>query len=167
MTAFQTEDFLLVREVAGRDRVDQALTLLARAYPGEPVEALRRLPLGRRNARLLTLRKQLFGPLLEAFAACPHCGQEVELALDAEAFPPFDETVTTELAVDGFTIRFRLLDSSDLQAASRCGDVSEARAVLLERCVVEARRGGEPVAADALPPEVVEHLAERLEECDP
>jgi hypothetical protein len=171
MIALQTEDFLLVREAAGgRDPVDQAMTLLARAYPAEPAETLRRLPLGRRNAHLLALRKQLFGVMIEAFAECPQCGQELELSLDADAFPfRSEETASAELALDagGYTIRFRLLDSSDLRAAAGCASCSDARALLVERCVLDAWHGDDAVPAGALPPDVVERLAERLEECDP
>jgi hypothetical protein len=171
MLPFKAEDFLLVREAAGgQHAVDRTVTLLARAFPGESVETLRRLPLGRRNARLLALRERLFGPSLEAYAECPHCGEKLEFALDADAFrPPAHETASAELDLDvgGYRIRFRLLDSNDLQAAAGCADVSDARAVLVQRCVLDARRGDDAINAGALPPDIVERLAERLEEGDP
>lgn len=171
MIGLQAEDFLLVREAAGgRGLVDQAMTLLARAYPAEPPETLRHMPLGRRNARLLALRQQLYGPAIEAYAECRQCSQKLELALDARSFPsPTEETPAAELALDagGYTIRFRLLDSSDLLAAAGSANVSDARALLVERCVLDARHGAAAVPAGALPPDVVERLAERLEECDP
>src|SRR5437660_1052830 len=159
MRAFKAEDFLLVREEAGgHDAVGQAMVLLTNAFSGESVEALGRLPLGRRNDRLLALRERLFGPRLEAYAECPQCGEELELALDANAFPPPADDAPPaqlELEADGYTIRFRLLDSGDLQAAAECADVSDARALLVERCVLEARRGdGDAVAAGELPPEI-------------
>src|SRR5213076_1366995 len=125
--------------------------------PGESAEALLRLPLGRRNDRLLALRAQLFGSRLDAYAECPQCGAELELALDANAFPPpADEAppAQIELEADGYAIRFRLLDSGDLQAAAECADVSDARALLAERCVLDARRGDDAVPAGELPPEI-------------
>lgn len=170
MRAFTAEDFLLAREAGGGDdAAGHAVTLLARTLPGESVETVWRLPLGARNDRLLALRKRLFGPRLEAYAECPHCGEALEFALDADAFPPPAEEGAAEYEVDvnGVTIRFRVLDSSDVRAASTCADVSEARARLVERCVLEAWRGDEAIPAGELPPDIVEHLAERLEADDP
>jgi len=169
MLAFTAEDFLLAREAAGGDdAIGHAVALLARAFPGESVEALWRLPLGTRNHRLLALRERLFGPRLEAYAECPHCGEALEFALDADAFPPPEERAAEyEFEADGTTIRFRLLDSGDLRVAAQCPDVGDARGVLMERCVLEARRGEEAVSAAQLPPDVVERLAARLAACDP
>src|SRR5512141_2298487 len=116
MLAFTAEDFLLARAAAGGDdAAGQALALLARAFPGESAEALRRLPLGQRNERLLALREGLFGPRLEGYAECPRCAEELELALDVRAFPPPAAAPAPgdlSLEADGYTIRFRLLDSS-------------------------------------------------------
>ncbi len=170
MRAFTAEDFLLAREAGGGDdAAGRAVTLLARAVPDESVDTVWRLPLGARNDRLMALRERLFGARLEAYAECPHCGEPLEFALDAEAFrPPADEgAAEVAFDVDGVTLRVRLLDSRDVRAASTCADVSEARALLVERCVLEAWRGDEVMAAGALPPEIVAHLAERLEAGDP
>jgi hypothetical protein len=76
--------------------------------------------------------------------------------VDAFAVPP--DASSSELVVE--SIRCRLLDSSDLQAASRCRDVASARALLLARCVLDAD-------AAALPPDVVERIAAALEAADP
>jgi hypothetical protein len=168
MRPFTAEDFLLAREASAGDAAGQAVELLARAFPGEKVEGLWRLPLGSRNDRLLALRERLFGPQIEAYAECPRCGEELELALDANAFPRGAGPATElKLEAGGHAIRFRLLDSSDLRAAAECPEVSAARAVLVERCVLEAWRGDEAIAASELPPEIVERLAERLEKGDP
>lgn len=170
MRPFTTEDFLLAREAAaGSDAAGQAIALLACAFNDEGSEGFWRLPLGSRNDRLLALRERLFGSRIEAYAQCLHCGQEVELALDASAFPPAASGGRRQLefAVDVYTVRFRLLDSSDLHAAAQRADVNAARAVLVERCVLEARRGDEAIAAGALPPEIVEQMAALLEKGDP
>jgi hypothetical protein len=171
MRAFDAEDFLLAREAAGtHDAAGQALALLARAFPGDEPAALRRLPLGRRNERLLALRETLFGPWMEGYAECPQCGAELELPLDVRAFPPAGPEPSPDalqLDADGWTIRFRLLDSSDLQAACACADVRAARELLIARCVVEARHDGAPVDAAELPRAMVERLAARVEALDP
>jgi hypothetical protein len=169
MVAFTAEDFLLIRESAARSDIDHAATILTRAFPAEPADELRRLPLGRRHARLAAVHRDLFGPRLEAYAECPQCGERLEFALDTTMFrPPLEERAGEyTFDDDGHVIRFRLLDGTDLHAAANCSSVSDARALLLERCVLDARHGDEPVAAGALPANVVEHLAQRLEECDP
>ena len=158
MTAFQAEDFLLVREQGRRqDAVDRAVSLLGRVHPDADGEALLRLPLGRRNAELLDLREELFGRGVDAFAECPHCGEALEFALDVDALRAAAGDAS-ELAVDG--VRFRLLDSSDVKAAASCASVEEARAVLLQRCLLNAN------IAD-LPDTIVAEIARRMEEADP
>ena len=171
MRSFLPGDFLLAREAAdGCNPAAAALALLARACPDESADALQRLTLGRRNARLLALHERNFGDALEAYAECAACGEELEFALRADAFPPpLDDASPTEheLEADGHSIRFRLLDSADLRAAATCRDVRTARTLLIERCVLEARHGEATVAASELPPAVIERLAARVEECDP
>src|SRR5258708_27644350 len=170
MRSFQAEDFLLVRELSG-DPAGCAAALLGRAYPADDAERLQRLTLGCRNARLLAVHERLFGGMLEAYAKCPHCGEQLEFALPAEAFPaPRAETAPAELELDadgGYRIRLPLLDSLDLQAAAACGGEGAARGVLLERCVVAARDGDATVDAGALPPSVIGQLAAAVQEADP
>jgi hypothetical protein len=64
--------------------------LLARALPGEPLEDD---TLGRRNQRLIALHAALVGGVIEAVAACSHCGSDNEFelpgrAIAAAAVPP-------------------------------------------------------------------------------
>ena len=159
MTAFRAEDFLLVREAGrGQDTAGRAVTLLVRADPGASAEALLRLPLGRRNAALLDLRERIFGAELEAFAECPHCGEALELTMNLDALRVRAPEAEADLELDG--VRFRLLDSSDVRAAASCASVEEARALLLERCILNAH-------ATELPQSVIEEIARRLEEADP
>src|SRR5947209_2679538 len=69
------------------------LALLAAAgaastAPGAPpalpaLPAIADWPVGRRDAELLRLRESTFGSRLAATAACPGCGERLELAFDA------------------------------------------------------------------------------------
>lgn len=171
MRSLTANEFLLARELGDtRDAADRAVGLLAFAYPEETADDLSRLSLGRRNARLLDIRERLLGAGMRAFAECPDCGAPLEFALDADALraeEPVDCGPELELEADGFVLRFRLLDSRDLKAASKSADVDAARSLLVEQCVLEARCGDRAVAAAELPPAIVERLAARLEECDP
>src|SRR6266511_5486771 len=65
--------------------VERSLALAAAAEPPSNMDELARLPLGRRDARLLSLRKALSGSVLEATAPCPACGEQAEFAADARS----------------------------------------------------------------------------------
>lgn len=171
MTPLQANDLIAVREVGdGQDPVERAVTILARAFPGESAGTLRRLSLGRRNALLHEVRERLFGTVLEAYAECPHCGEALEFSLNTAGFSTASpESQETELALetDGYAVRFRLLDSRDLQAAANAAGVEAARALLLGRCLLEARYDDRVLKAGELPATVIDRLAQRMEACDP
>jgi hypothetical protein len=143
--------------------VDRALTLLAAAQPGTPAEDLALLTLGARNARLIALREQTFGPRLDVVADCPRCAEQLEFGLstfDLTAQPAEGEDgAALEVESGGQRLGFRPVDSRDLAAIVGCQDPGEARQLLARRCL------SEPNAGD-LPPDVVDELARRLAECD-
>ncbi len=163
----------------------QALCLLAVACPGEPLQALAALPVGRRDRRLMELRRRLFGSRLDSLVACPQCGERLELSFDLDAVQvpldnqslepaqaPLDGRPTPgeadgpedwELETEGYWLRFRLPNSLDLLAAQQAG----GRTTLLERCLQEAHSNGQPRAAAQLPERVQAALAERMAELDP
>ena len=68
---------------------------------------------------------------------------------------------------EGYHVRFRLPDSTDLEAASRCRDEAHAHQVLLSRVVLEVHRDGEPVDAAALSIAAIEALEVEIAERDP
>src|SRR5947209_3605360 len=74
----------------GCGAASRARLLPATACPDVPAEELARLPVGRRDALLLTLREWTFGPRVEALFACPPCGLalEVECHSDDLRVPP-------------------------------------------------------------------------------
>jgi hypothetical protein len=165
-------DLLEVWEV-GQDRhpLDRALTLLDAASPELAWEELVGLSVGARDARLLTLREQTFGPRLAGFVECPRCaeGLEFEAAVADLRAPPAPDPgeEAWELVAGDISLRFRLPDSRDLAAAAACLDPAAARSLLVRRCVLHASRGGKPVAGDDLPAEAVAGLARRMVEQDP
>jgi hypothetical protein len=149
---------------AGLHAIDRALLVLGTVDPAAGRDALARLPLGVRDARLLAARRLAFGDRLEAEADCPACGERLELALAcsdllARAAPPPAEWIVEH---DGCRITVRPLDSLDAAAAARCETPATARDLLFARCVVAAQRAGAPIAADALPDAAREAVAESL-----
>jgi hypothetical protein len=159
----------------GHDRspFERALALLAAALPDRRVADLSTLSLGQRDQLLLRLRELTLGPDLQGYTDCPRCGVTIDFKLRtddiwaATALPPPGDGAETLTTLDGYEIDFRLPDSRDAAAAGRCATVEQARALLVERTVLAARRGGRALAAADLPPAAVAALADRIEARDP
>jgi hypothetical protein len=129
------------------------------------------LTIGECEERLLTLHETMFGSRLNGFAACPHCGEALELGVNITelraAVASQSPTHAELLEYRGYEVRFRLLSGADLVDAARCRSVFDAHALLVQRSIVSASRRGRRVSIGRLPRKVVERLAERLAECDP
>jgi hypothetical protein len=91
-------------------------------------------PLGRRNLALLELHAAWFGPRLEAWTACPQCGERLEFELNVGdlTLPESDANQRVTVAVD--EQMFRIPTSRDLAQAARSGDERRAAIQLLELC---------------------------------
>lgn len=147
--------------------VARPLAILAAAEPGCSVDALGVEPLGRRDARLSALRASLRGSVVEATAACPGCGEDVEARFDqrhvwdAAASPG----APVEVEARGWRLVCRPLTTADLVAAE--GDLLDGADVLFERCVSAAWRGGERADPADAPPEVRDAVEQALADADP
>lgn len=149
--------------------VERALTLLglAGSEPGASHPA--RASIGERDRRLLDLREALFGEELQGTAACPRCGEWLEVAFrteDARVAPaerPGRDGLLLE--VGGHEIRCRLPNSADLLEIGDAGP--RGRHALLQRCIEEVRCGGDPIEGGQLPEELVSAAAEAMAEADP
>ncbi|HEY6886226.1 MAG TPA: hypothetical protein VI300_00565 [Solirubrobacter sp.] len=120
------------------------------------------------DVAMLDLHERRFGRKLEAVTTCDACDEALEFALDLAALRPGSRAgADRRLVAAGCEIEFRLPSAVDLAAAGREPDVTTARALLLDRCVVAAWRDGKPIPAAALPPAAISALADRLAEQDP
>lgn len=146
-----------------------ALLLLEAACPDLAPAELERLSVGRRDARLLSLREWAFGGGFTSLANCPACAEQLELSFEADDVraPPSADAGPFSLRVGAHEVEFRLPDSLDLLAVSTHDDLDEARRDLFGRCVGAARSGGAEVAVGALPPEVFDAVSEEMERLDP
>src|ERR1700722_11100830 len=164
MKMFSASQILGVWERAvGEHPVDRALTMLAAACPESGRDQLAELSIGRRDARLLSLRESVFGTALNASATCPHCCQSLEFTLQTTELSrgvAEDLAEPCEITDRGALVKCRLPNSVDLRAAARCLDVAEARKVLLDRCLIGTNE-------EALTEAAIASLADRLCECDP
>jgi len=172
MRVLSTAELMTVWELGASQASGQrALALLALAYVDDKQpEELARLSIGQRDACLLALREQIFGPQLAAVTPCPACGELLELGIDAADIrvPPTSESAgTIDLSHAGYEVRFRLPNSLDLATLDLDAGHQTNRQRLLTRCVVAARRAEREIPTDELPPEVVGAVAERMEDADP
>jgi len=169
MRTLSAADVLRIWEQGqGRHPLDQALTLLSAALPEARWEDLARLPVGRRDALLAEVRARTLGPHMQVLVVCPACRERLEMSVDTRGLlPEAPSEVPSEVEHGGFRVRFRLPDSRDLAALSRCGDPEAGRRMLIERCVLEAVHTDGPVAAGALPEPVCERLAAAMADADP
>lgn len=169
MPALADDQLVRLWEV-GEDRhpVDRALLLLLAADPQATLDDVAQLTIGQRNYRLLQLRAGTFGPRLAAAAACPGCGEQLHFSIHVDDLAqPRPERVHGRLMVDGFEVDYRLPDSRDLAAIVGLDDITAARELLLERCVVAVRAAVPTEATSPAPAELLKAVAAAIDERDP
>jgi len=150
--------------------IQRALELLSPVYPQDSPVDLRDLSVGRRDAELLALREQLFGPEMAAIAACPQCGGRLDLTLNVtemRSICPPEPLDSVDLTVAGYELQFRLPNSEDLALALNRNDSDGGRYRLVSRCLLSVRHDDAPAPSDPLPDEVVDAVSERMASADP
>jgi hypothetical protein len=150
---------------------DRALLLHGLARPSADTSRLLSIPVGSRDADLLTLRALLFGELAQVRLRCAGCAEELEFALDLRQMltgqrPDDGVTEPVEVVLGEWTVRFRLPTPADLLAVGQSAP-AEARSWLIERCVVTVTRDTLPATTADLPAEVQDKLAEAVAQADP
>jgi len=150
--------------------VDRALSLLQIATPELPREALARFGIGHRDAELLKLREKIFGSRMTGHADCPACGEQMEMnftvaEVQATPLPEPDETCT-EIFGD-YKISFRLPNSTDVATLVPGDDLAVQKRRLVQRCILNAKCGGQLITADQLGEDTVRALSKRMSELDP
>jgi hypothetical protein len=171
MRALTTLDLVDIWEQGGVcGYAQRALLLLSRIHPDISDDELEAMPLGVRDGLLLQLRHQLFGSRLESVVRCPRCGESLEIRVDAHqliASRESSDASTREWTTGDLSVRFRVPTAGDLRDLEKYSDPGDVRRSLLERCVVEARRGGERIEPLQLTGEESIALGERIAQADP
>lgn len=144
--------------------VERAVTFLRTAMDdgaGDPAQ----LPIGGRDARLLSLREQVFGPEIEGVVSCGRCGESIEVRFPVEGLRVPEREVPARLTLDvgEYSAEFRLPNSLDLAAIVHAGSPR----VLLDRCLSRATRSGESVTVAELPESVIDAIGEAMAAADP
>ncbi len=186
MRAPSAMDLLLAWE-RGLDQspTRRALELVAVAMPQMALDSLGALPIGKRDAHLLSLRQLLFGNDVAALSQCPECGDKLDVTFDVDdvrlnetSFEEMDaedtevRAQTRHLNAEGYEITYRVPTSADILAVT---DVLGARAdpqyALLQRCVMRIQSNeqeiSQPVPVDTLPDTVVAAISKDMAEADP
>ncbi len=159
MRALDGENMLLAWDrCRERHPQESALALLALAEPGLSPEQLARLPLARRNARLLELRALTLGRRMQAFALCPECGAQLEFTLDASAMARGLDADPEEMLSDDLAMR--PVDTRDLLASLGEADAEQAQTLVLARTLGFAERA--PADADCSPAEWLRRVSESI-----
>jgi hypothetical protein len=131
------------------------------ADPERPLEQFRAAPVGWRNRKLLELRRQWFGSLMEASAVCSFCGARLEMRIPMEdllAIDAWPEAARGEIVAGGRRIGIRPAVIGDLLAIEGL-DAGSAAGSLARACVDAG--DAELEAGDW------QAAAERLRELDP
>lgn len=133
--------------------------------------AAQALTLGERNTRLASLHTQWFGRELQLLSHCPACNTGAQFSGDCDALSaamPGAVAPTHHALIGDHRIEFRLPRAEDVvAAASSNGDNADFGRALLQRCVLACTRDGRAVPVQALPPEVLDTLSQRMEVLDP
>jgi hypothetical protein len=160
----------LSEDTAGVHPIDAALRILGSAFPLRDAAELARLPLGARDVLLLGVRAATFGDRLEARECCPACSMDIEVGLQCNTLAVQGGDLPPEqwsLAVDGYDLELRPLDSMDAAAAAWTGDEATARDMLLQRALIAASRDGQSMTIDELPASVIDAAVVSLSAHDP
>lgn len=172
MAPLSVQDILRLWEAGGaRCPADRALQILEAASPGVPAETLATLPVGLRDARLLEIREETFGPTLHGVSPCPRCAERAEFKLEiadlrARVGSPAS-TAEGELCLEDWSLRYRQPTGGDLAEAARSTNAAAARGILATRCILEARKGGAVVGTVDVPEEAISRMAVAMVEQDP
>ncbi|HEY7334961.1 MAG TPA: hypothetical protein VH639_08760 [Bryobacteraceae bacterium] len=139
--------------------LDRSLLALGATVSGTPRESPADWPLGRRNRALAELHSFWFRPNLQAWVACPQCGEKLEFELDGPSLLAREEPSSMEpVTVNG--LAFRLPTSRDLARVAGETDARRAAVRLLESCL----EGNEPPEWSE---EDLERIGQKLALADP
>lgn len=150
--------------------LERGLWLVYLANPTFDFGRVASMPIGERDAQLLAIRENLFGPVFDNTTNCPKCKQKVEweTTVDAVRMPPKPDSMNGglhSLEYNGNHIQFRLPNSTDiLEVLSLKKGISKEK-VLLRRCIEPSSLPAD--YANELPEALENALVQKMEACDP
>lgn len=172
MSTFSNAECLELWEQGhGLHSLDQGLLLLGAEVGGVSFDALADWPLGRRNQALAALRCRSFGARLQAWTACPQCGERLEFELDGRRIASHAEQTGEGAPIQVNGRSYRVPTSRDLAQAAQESSSFAAAVRLVEACRLSAAEldgieieSGGPVEWTE---EEVEEIGNRMALADP
>jgi hypothetical protein len=153
---------------AARHPIDRSLLVLQYVSPDSTDEELSRWTIGKRDRRLLEIRRNTFGNRIQGYAECPACQGDLEFELSCERILAQSRPRNSDrksVNRSGVQWEVRAPNSRDLAVVAAAPDLATARAALLARCV---RPVNETAQAQGLPEDIPEAaLAEDMATLDP
>ncbi len=170
MAGLSAADILTAWERASAGLSPRTLAILEVAFPGRPRGELAALPLGARDAMLLSVRMETFGREMDGLAECPSCGATVQFTLDAgelaeHAPPPQPGERSIEIG-DRLAV-YRLPTTADLDAVAGEQHCEGAARRLAERCVIRVDGRGDTTLEGAADDDVLDAVACGIDRDDP
>lgn len=143
--------------------------LIRRCFPECAADALDRMTIGERDARLIEIREALFGRSLSGCSVCPACGARVEMDLQTSdlRLPSGALAKEADFSSAEGRVHFRVPTVGDLEAVAPARDVAGMRRALLQRCVLAVEQRGTSVDVSELSAETLNAVMGRMAECDP
>jgi hypothetical protein len=174
MRALDAKELLEVWEYGlNQDQLHKNLSILIAAYPEMNLDAIAKLSIGTRDRQLLQLREYLFGNRLRNIATCPKCSENVEWETDITTLylnsPEAIDNTTGEYEMNhgDYRIRYRLINSIDIDSVSAEQSGKPKDVCLLYRSIIDCFQGGERCSIETLPDQVLRALSSEMEEKDP
>lgn len=170
MHAISAEELLRIWELGQfRPLPHRALLLLAGGWPSTSREELEQMSIGERDAHLLELRENLFGPQYAGLAECPSCQSNIEIDFDSAAIKSFGSKQygPFSFALGDFEFVYRVPNSTDLLPLNNSSDLEELKMSILGKCLLERRYKGAEVLLSDLPSEAIDACNAELAKRDP
>ena len=172
MIALTNNQIVRIWELAQQQHpVDQAITILYKAFSDKTWDELVRFPIGDRNNFLLDIREATFGKELSGMAKCTECDEQMEFIADVDELRFGSDTKKQQDVYEAifghYKIRLRLINSLDLAAAAGCPDANSGGKLLAQRVVLKLIHNNTEISADKLPDESLSVISEKLAKADP
>lgn len=150
--------------------IERGLIILSAAYSEIPIDMLAKISIGERDALLLKLREQIFGPKLVGLESCPSCGESLELIFCVADILVLQEPQPSDdlsLEVEDYKVQFRLPNCIDLISVADQKELTMKRKKLINRCLLMSNYRGKEISSDLLPAEILDEIVKRMAKADP
>ena len=177
MKALSEAEILKIWEIGMTQHpVDRALTILRLVFPDHSHRELASLSIGQRDRYLLSVHEQTFGDHLDGYTDCPQCSerleftcstQDLQLSPNLQEISPNLQENTLTILLGSLEMHYRLPNSQDLAMLVSSNSLETAYELLVDQCLLKAKRADVEITTDELTIEEKDHLAEAIAQADP